>query len=382
MLGTAEEEAALGTVLTPEELGESLIRRRHELDVQELMWSIDAARFMRTDEYDRQGFASPIDYLRVNAHMTEPQVIDRLDVGLQMAALPQSTMAVVEGEIGFGHLVQMARTAERVCQSATSAPFDEAPLLLAAKEQTVGKLHYTCMDLRHSLDPEGYATDEAETVDARSLEISSGGDGMVSIKATLDSAGAAAVRKALEPLAKRSGKGDHRKRRQRLADALVELATGAQPAQLQVTTSVETLMGLAGAPTGSMEFSLPIGAQTVERVACDCNLVRVLLAADSAVIDVGRSIRIVNPALRRALGGRDGGCRWPGCDRSGSWCEAHHVVHWAKGGPTELENLVLLCHRHHRLVHEGLWQLVRCDDGRWLTVRPPTRVGAWARGPD
>jgi hypothetical protein len=382
MLGTVEEEAALAATQTPEELGESLIRRRHELDVLELMWSIDAARFVRTDEYDRQGFATPIDYLRVNARMTAPQVIDRLDVGLQMTALPESSMAVIEGEIGFGHLVKMARTAERLYQSTTSAPFDEAPLLAAAKEQTVGKLHFTCMDLRHSLDPEGYATEEAETVDARSLEISSGGDGMVSIRATLDSAGAAVLRKALEPLAKKSGKGDHRKRRQRLADALVDLANGAQPAQLQVITSVETLMGLAGAPAGAMEFSLPIGARTVERVACDCNLVRVLLAADSAVIDVGRSIRIVNPALRRALEARDGGCRWPGCDRSGSACEAHHVVHWAKAGETVLENLVLLCHRHHRLVHEGLWQLVRCDDGTWLTIRPPTRIGAWARGPD
>jgi hypothetical protein len=141
-------------------------------------------------------------------------------------------------------------------------------------------------------------------------------------------------------------------------------------------------MGVTGAPAGSMEFSLPIGASTVDRLACDCNLVRVLLAADSAVTDVGRSIRTVSGSLHRALEARDGGCRWPGCDRPASWSQAHHLVHWARGGPTELGNLVLLCHRHHRLVHEGGWQLVRCDDGRWLTVPPPTRVGAWARGPD
>ena len=382
MLGTAQEEAALAAVWTPEDVGESLIRRRHELDVQELMWSIDAARFIRTDEYDRHGFASPIDYLRVRAHMTAPQVIDRIDVGLQLEKLSGSASAMMEGEIGFGHLVQMARTAERLRQSESAAPFDEGPLLAAAREQTVGKLHFTCIDMRHALDPEGYAADEAETVEARSLEISSGGDGMVSIKATLDSAGAAAVRKALEPLAKKSGKADKRKRRQRLADALVELATGAGPAQLQVTTSIETLMGLAGAPAGSMEFSLPVGAKTVDRLACDCNLVRVLLAADSAVIDVGRSIRVVNPALRRALESRDGGCRWPGCDRPASWSEAHHVIHWVRGGATDLGNLVLLCHRHHRLVHEGQWQLVLCDDGKLLTIRPPTRVGFRARGPD
>jgi len=217
---------------------------------------------------------------------------------------------------------------------------------------------------------------------ARTLEITSGGNGWVSIKGFFDSAGGATVRKALEPLARKAGADDKREREQRLADALVQLATGAKPAQLQVTASIETLMGLAGAPAGEMEFSLPISAKTVERMACDCSVVRVLLGADSAVIDVGRSTRKISAGLRRGIKARDGGCRWPGCDRPAYWSEAHHLQHWIQGGATEPDNLVLLCYHHHRKVHEGGWQLVKTDDGRLLTIAPPMRFTRWSRGPD
>jgi len=383
MFGSPEEEAALLAAFTPEERGERLIRNRWVMDLLELMWSDDAVAYMRTDDYEREGFSTPLDFLRINCHMTMPQVVDRVDVGLHIDDMPESTQAMTAGEVGFAHLVQMARFAEQLRQSETaSAPFDEAPLLAAAREESVGKLHYMCRNLRHSFDPVGYANDEAEAVELRSLEISSGGDGLVSIKGTLDSAGAAALRQALEPFAKKCGKGDRRKRKQRLADALVELASGGQPAQLQVTASVETLLGLAGAPPGSMEFSLPIGAPTVQRLACDCNIVRVLMAADSTVIDVGRSTRKVSPSTRRAVESRDRGCRWPHCDRPARWTDAHHLKHWVHEGETEPGNLLLLCYRHHRYVHEGGWQIVVCDDGRILVIPPPTPVSVRARGPD
>ena len=94
-------------------------------------------------------------------------------------------------------------------------------------------------------------------------------DGSLLISGILDPIGGATLRTALEPLARKLGEHDHREREQRLADALVELATGNQPAQIQVTSSVETLLGLVGAPAGEMEFSLPISSKTVERMACD-----------------------------------------------------------------------------------------------------------------
>jgi hypothetical protein len=119
-----------------------------------------------------------------------------------------------------------------------------------------------------------------------------------------------------------------------------------------------------------MEYSLPVSAETVQRLACDGTITRVVLSPESVVIDVGRARRVVAGPTRRALAARDGHCRWPHCDRPASWSDAHHVIHWSKGGETDLSNMVLLCHRHHWMAHEGGWQLVQTADGEVLTVPP------------
>jgi hypothetical protein len=364
-----------------EERTQRLIQRRHAIDLLELEWSREAASLAATKYYEYEGFATPLEWIRISCKMTGPQAADRVAVGDQVAAMPQSVQALEAGEIGFAHLMVMARTAQALKRSPKAIPFEETAILAMARESTVGRLYYDCQHLRHAHDPQGYAADEAEAAEARTLEIKGGGDGWVSIKGFFDSAGAATVRKALEPLAKKAGKDDKRERPQRLADALVELASGSRPAQLQVTASIETLMGLAGAPAAEMEFSLPISAKAVERMACDCSVVRVLLDADSAVIDVGKATRKISAPMRRGLNARDGGCRWPGCERPACWSEGHHLWHWINGGATELGNLVLLCYHHHRKVHEGGWQLVK-SEGKLLTIPPATRFRPWSRGPD
>jgi hypothetical protein len=140
---------------------------------------------------------------------------------------------------------------------------------------------------------------------------------------------------------------------------------------------------MAGAPAAEMEFSLPISAQMVERLACDCTVTRILLGSDSAVIDVGRSRRVVSGSTRRALNVRDKHCQWPGCERPPSTCDAHHLIYWTRGGPTDLDNLLLLCYRHHWMVHEGAWQIARDDSGRILTIPSPAYLARqWCRGPD
>jgi HNH endonuclease len=127
---------------------------------------------------------------------------------------------------------------------------------------------------------------------------------------------------------------------------------------------------------------MPISGETVRRLACDGSITRVVLGSESVVIDVGRAKRVVAGTTRRALDARDRQCQWPGCDRPPSWTAAHHLVHWARGGDTNLSNMVLLCHRHHWLAHEGRWQLVRTDDGRLLTIPPRPWLFSQVRAPD
>jgi HNH endonuclease len=99
-------------------------------------------------------------------------------------------------------------------------------------------------------------------------------------------------------------------------------------------------------------------------------LAPVLGGTPSQPLDVGRASRVVQPAQPSALAIRDGGCGFPGCARPLAWCEAHHLLHWLDGGPTDLANLALVCRAHHRAVHEGGWRLTRQPDGR-LTATPP-----------
>ena len=116
----------------------------------------------------------------------------------------------------------------------------------------------------------------------------------------------------------------------------------------------------------------PIPLATAERLACDCAVGRVVMNGEPEILDLGRRVRLVSPAIRRAVERRDRGCVWPGCDRPARWCDAHHILPWERGGPTSIENCALLCRRHHMLVHEVGWTLLRNIDGTYEVKQPPT----------
>src|SRR5229473_1958670 len=148
--------------------------------------------------------------------------IDCLAVGKNLERLPESVQAVKGGEVGFAHLTVMARTLNAVPER-----FQEGRLLEQARENSPGKFHYVCRHFRHAADPKGYAAEQAEQVENRSLHLSMWEDGSYILNGYLDAVGGAAVRTALEPLARKSGEDDTRELDRRLADALVELAEAA-----------------------------------------------------------------------------------------------------------------------------------------------------------
>src|SRR2546423_500341 len=349
-------------------IGEQLIRIRRQVDALDFEFAQLASDFEDSEYFDEEGFTTPLNWIRINCHMNAPFAADRVAVGDRLDKMPESVQAMRSGDLGFAHLIVMARTAQAV-----GSRFDESELIDKARESTPGKFHHHCDHYRHAKDPVRFAQDQAEIIQHRQLELRTWANGVLSLKGYLDPVGGAAFRSALESLMPKAGwvTPDERKRRQ--ADALVELAAGRQRPHIQVTATAETLFGLVGASAAETEFSETISAKTVERWSCDSNITRILLGGESTVIDVGRSKRVVEGPVRRALNARDGCCRWPNCDRPAKWSAAHHVVHWIKGGTTDLENLILLCHRHHWMVHEGGWQIVKRDDGRILPIRPPVQ---------
>jgi Domain of unknown function (DUF222)/HNH endonuclease len=378
MLATQDVCPSSSAHLTNDERRERLREKTHVIDLMLLSVAREAAELAATDAWDEDGSASAIDWMRFNCHMTSTVAANLIAVGESMDELPESTDAMMAGRIGFAHMTAMTRTADAI-----GANFDETALLEQAEENSPGKFYYVCRHYRHAADRKGFEAEQAELVENRKLTISTCEDGAVLVNGVFDPVGGAAILTRLEPLARKSGPNDDRTREKRFGDALVELASGGgSQAQIQVTSSIETLLGLAGAPAAEMEFSLPVSSTTVERLACDSSIARILLDSESTVIDVGRSKRVVSEPARRALTARDGHCRWPECDRPASWSAAHHVVHWIHGGTTDLDNLILLCHRHHWMVHEGKWQIVRGDDGRMITLPPTVTFGPLSRGPD
>src|SRR5947199_2994739 len=310
---------------------------RHFIDGLELDFSRMAVEFEQSRQWEQEGYNSAADWMRFNCHLNSYAVWNALAVGKQEGRLAQSIEAMKAREIGFAHLATMGRTADELGQA-----FDEARLLPLAKKHSPGKFHQKVLHYKHAVDAAGYNRDQERLAEGRRLRMSTAQDGCLLLYGVLDPVGGAAVRTALEPLAQPSGAHDDRNREQRYADALVELASAGKPANLQVTATIETLKGLAGAAAAEMEFSLPISSTSVRRMACDCSVTRVLLSQESVTIDVGRSKRVVSGGLSRALKARDGSCRWPGCERSASMCGGHHLVHWIDGGETNLDNLVLL----------------------------------------
>jgi hypothetical protein len=118
-----------------------------------------------------------------------------------------------------------------------------------------------------------------------------------------------------------------------------------------------------------IEHGGAIAAETARRLVCDASLVMLEEGEDGALLNIGRRSRTIPPAIRRALAHRDKGCRFPGC-LNHLYVDAHHIRHWADGGETRLDNLVLLCRHHHGLLHEGGFALARRDDGKLLFFRP------------
>lgn len=122
-------------------------------------------------------------------------------------------------------------------------------------------------------------------------------------------------------------------------------------AQVMVTIGLEELRGALGG-AGHTVHEGTISAHEVRQLACEADIIPAVLGEKGEILDLGRASRLVTPGQRRALAHRDGGCTFPGCHVPATWCDAHHVVHWARGGRSDLGNYALVCPRHHTWVHQ------------------------------
>ena len=244
------------------------------------------------------------------------------------------------------------------------------------------------------VDPQGCARRFERADHARRyLDLSTDTTGMLLVRGQLDPVAGAALKAAVDhhaaptPAADAVDEGgatvrlvDERTPGQRRADALGEIARrclgasgthGGEPPRIIVHATVDQLTGRSGAGAATCEQNGPLAASTLGHLACDAVLQAVVTAPSGGVLRLGRSVRVISPAQRRAVLGRDGGCAVPGCTAPAAQLEGHHVIAWADGGATDVDNLVLVCGPHHRMVTAGTWAL-RMVDGL-----PRVRAPRW-----
>ncbi len=184
---------------------------------------------------------------------------------------------------------------------------------------------------------------------------------------------------------------DQRTRPQRLLDGLVggckaALAAGDLPAagglrpQVMVTVDYRDLLEQLGgadaesrAPdsnTGTLMFTGPVTASTVRKIACDADIIPVVLGGQGRILDIGRTSRVFPPHIRKAITARDQGCAFPQCTIPAPWCEAHHINYWSRGGSTGAGNGTLLCSHHHHVIHKEQWTVQLRSGVPWF-IPPP-----------
>jgi Domain of unknown function (DUF222)/HNH endonuclease len=374
----------------------------------------------------REGASSMTAWLRDRLRISAPAAKRMVALGKLIDARPAIEAALVNGGCNTEQALVIGEALEDL-----AAGFDDRddPAVVAALKD---KAETILLDDARMFDPKPLATlgrrivdhiapeladealqrhldrDEVRARVGRSLTLSRLTGSRWRLSGYLDTESAAMVSAAMEPFCvpqPGTDGPDMRSAAQRRADALVEVcrravtpAVGAARAdreanaaggadavgranvssgapgkavQVTVTIDYESLRRQLGA--GRVDTGDLVSPTTVRRLACDAKIIPAVLGGDGAVLDVGAARRLFTGALRQALILRDRGCAFPGCDRPPSWCDAHHIRSWVDGGPTSLDNGVLLCGHHHRLIHEGAWA-VRLGLDRFPEFIPPAYV--------
>jgi hypothetical protein len=314
------------------------------------------------------GFQSCSHWLNFKCGFGMNAARERLRVAHALAKLPKIDEAFSNGALSFSKVRAMTRVADQS---------NEEYLLMVATHGTAHHVERLVTQYRRAkkLQDVEFANDLHLK---REVTYYYDHDGCLVMKARIPADQGELIIKALEmamdgnfvePIAARR------------ADALTQIAetymnnsenSGSTADRYQVVVHVATAENEANHPC--LENGPHVTAVTSRRIACDCSTTVITEDQDGEPLNIGRRSRTIPPPMRRALKARDGGCRFPGCTNH-KFVDGHHIIHWADGGETSLDNLVLLCRHHHHLVHEGGFDCRRSKDGEiWFEDRKSRRL--------
>ena len=392
--GVFEIIDADATTLTEGELDSLLLTaqvERNRFDAAELralaVW--DARQSWAGD-----GCSSGAVWLRNRRSCTVASARERLRVARRLRHMPVVAAAFDAGRLSYEKVRVLANA--RTDTPAVAAVFTESEPFLVDQgvaldgDQFAGVIRYW----RAMIDAAGLAGDAKAQRDRRGLWLSQTFDGMFKLDGLFDPETGHIIKAALEAImdelyrAARTDTGDEPATRltpsQCRADAMTELArralasdpTTSRPPRPNVSLilPIETLTAASGG-LAWYDDGTPITGEAARRLACDAGITRVITNARSEILDLGRLTPVPSTAQRRAVTLRDGACTFAGCHTPPGRCEVHHIIHYGRGrdtgGPTDLTNLTLICHRHHHLIHEAGFQLTRNPTTGHIETRRP-----------
>jgi len=361
------------------ELGEAGLARRLGARTPELL----VQRLSGTSTHEAHTM------VRVGTLISEPSPLDLVGAAVSDGRLSLDAAEAIRAGL---EAVDAAVPVESVVSAAES-------LLRDAGSITVEKLAARAREWGAELDEQHVLDRERALRDARFLRVTPQRDGMTRLSGLLDPESAAVVVAAYDGATspRRGGPrfvdpdevvraeklvDDPRTVEQLAVDAFVELIRlgtgvspelmGAQPPAVRIVVTDRDLARRAG--TGWIEGqTAPISISTVERELCNRGTVPIRFDSAGQVVNVGREKRLFTPRQRIGLAVRDGGCRFPGCERPSSWCEAHHINEWFRDhGGTDIADGILLCRHHHLLIHNDEWLVTR--EGAHYSLVPPSSV--------
>jgi hypothetical protein len=334
---------------------------RHSLEVE---WTETLAEADAAGDHDLFNHPSTVAYLKDRMRMSGARAHRYVKTAQAATANPSTFSAWRHRMVSTDQAELLFRAALRLPDDYASAETTLLEIIGDTVEETRQVLDYW----RNDVDLPGVRLDVEEQLNRRFFDTTRRHNGMITGKFSLPQLEGETLLTAVDALMPPTAEADDRTASQRRADALGDLGrafldgaetpiVGGERPHLVVHIDMQSLQGGSGlSETGD---GVVIDPFSLDRITCDPSVSRIVFGPGSEVLDVGRKTRVIPAGLRRGVIARDRHCVAPGCGRSAGWCDVHHLVSWAGGGETAIDNLCLLCRYHHTQVHLGL---LRIDD--------------------
>jgi hypothetical protein len=319
------------------------------------------------------GLENCTQWLHWRCDLSRSAAREKVRVAHALKALPEISAAFSKGTLSYSKVRALTRVATAM---------NEASLLDFALSTTAARVEERCQQLRNAGPGALEAVNRAHA--RRALRVwRDTGRGTLTLNVELPlEAGeliCQALDKAVEAAGQEGPEFEAESWSAQQADALVAMARGylsggsEESAGTSTADAYQVVIHVDGAALTGGEGRSDLAVESVKRVSCDGSVVPMVDGANGEPLNVGRKQRTVPAAVKRALWARDSGCSFPGCTHT-RFVDAHHIRHWADGGETSLENTMLLCGGHHRLVHEGGYDIRKDHRGQWYFMRPDGRA--------